>query len=319
MLVYQECQHSPTRLSDRELRHTHVPCKLSKFEDGGHFLYYENGNENQDFDFSGVSLHHGFGASSLSFLPSLQLICEGVNARCVYAPDAEGFGFGSRSRRSRSRQQQSPFQNQNQSHKPVIIIGHSMGCREALRVAASTTGSSKKIVLLVAPAIIKKKIQQKKTLRFPSRLKSLITLMLYPPFRLLIKRIVASERFWRSGLSKAMTGGVVSDDVVQRYRLPSLVQGWERGLFDFVTRKGKDSGNEGGKGGWELLSSVASETGTRVIILHGKEDSIISVRNSKKLIEGNDQIELVELEGVGHVPHEEDVNLFVDCVKKVCN
>ena len=60
-------------------------------------------------------------------------------------------------------------------------------------------------------------------------------------------------------------------------------------------------------------------SGARVLIVHGDEDAIVPLENSRRLaqaLEGGDaDVRLVVMRGCGHMPHEEDPDVFVEAVK----
>ena len=56
-------------------------------------------------------------------------------------------------------------------------------------------------------------------------------------------------------------------------------------------------------------------SGARVLIVHGDEDSIVPLANSRRLAEALPGAELAVMGGCGHMPHEEDPDAFVDLVK----
>ena len=144
-----------------------------------------------------------------------------------------------------------------------------------------------------------------------------------------LRSLCYSEKFWRDGLGVAWgVGGPPSSLTLAHYRLPSLKEGWERGLSRFVLAPlfagrrngGREGGKEGGEG--ELVEALAGrvrEGRLRVLIMHGTRDRVIAIGNSRRLAMamkegGKGVVEVVEVEGVGHVPHEEVPGSFVETV-----
>ena len=123
--VLQELLRPPTRISTVELkkRYNLLPSKLSRFENikisipssstteelGVHYLYYDrNSNvaaknktdkkpaQPSSHRFQALYVNHGFGASSLSWLPVLPRMVDRLRAKVGVGHDAVGFGFTDR-------------------------------------------------------------------------------------------------------------------------------------------------------------------------------------------------------------------------------
>mmetsp|Transcript_18004 Transcript_18004/g.28005 ORF Transcript_18004/g.28005 Transcript_18004/m.28005 type:complete len:413 (+) Transcript_18004:710-1948(+) len=158
-----------------------------------HYLQYDNENldttSTSSHTYSILHCSHGFGASSLSWLPSLSVLSQKLNAKVGLAHDAVGFGFTERpdvddpARYSiavsaglgstlvnQALQQNSAAnvreneQNNNSNNsltttvagQNVALFGHSMGCASTLRMAIELAGSSnvdRIDVVLVSPAV----------------------------------------------------------------------------------------------------------------------------------------------------------------------
>ncbi|GMH94759.1 hypothetical protein TrVE_jg11071 [Triparma verrucosa] len=90
----------------------------------------------------------------------------------------------------------------------------------------------------------------------------------------------------------------LKEDTVETYRRPSTVVGWEKELIRFLGRSRNVGFNE--------LVAVCKTS--EVVIIHGKNDKIIPVENSRRLKEGIEErggkVTLKEVEG-GHCWHEE--------------
>ena len=58
-------------------------------------------------------------------------------------------------------------------------------------------------------------------------------------------------------------------------------------------------------------------SGARVLIVHGDEDAIVPLENSRRLADAlGPDAQLVVMRGCGHMPHEEDPDVFVEAVKE---
>mmetsp|Transcript_14860 Transcript_14860/g.42848 ORF Transcript_14860/g.42848 Transcript_14860/m.42848 type:complete len:595 (+) Transcript_14860:98-1882(+) len=145
---------------------------------GVHYLRCGSGDSapsrrQQRFDV--LHCNHGFGASSLSWLPALPSLAERIGAGVGLAHDAVGFGFTSRPKASRGRKEDLiPYslagsaaigtklvinelekgQVEDKEHKSVALFGHSMGCTTTLRMALDLPRNTRKVIVLVAPALM---------------------------------------------------------------------------------------------------------------------------------------------------------------------
>mmetsp|Transcript_1027 Transcript_1027/g.1787 ORF Transcript_1027/g.1787 Transcript_1027/m.1787 type:complete len:456 (-) Transcript_1027:502-1869(-) len=283
-----------------------------------------------------VHLSHGFGASSLSFIgvvPSLSFRLGGT----VVASDAMGFGFSrypsssplsSVSDYSIDRSSELAFANLENvvgknNENPHLFVGHSMGAVQAMRMARKKKLEDMKCpvkVVLVSPAIAERQGRKVKGGdKITNGLIRYICLPFVPLLSLFLRRLVSTGKFWRNGLAMAWGDGKkLTQDSVNLYRYPSIATGWERGLLKFtaaqITGLGSFVGERGRKGDGELLLSVCKVC-DEVVIVHGRKDRIVPLKNSLKLKdwveEEGGKLEVVELSGVGHVAHEELEDDFV--------
>ncbi len=202
-MMLQEAFYSPDRIDTQTLlRNKWLPSPLSKFSTvktsipvelqggpvpveldmkpiGVHFLEYQSESQTRSSDpisynFDAIHFSHGFGASSLSWLPALPSLVDRLGARVGIAHDAPGFGFTDRPEASGRKNGLVPFsaagsasignalilnalkknsEDYNGS-KSVALFGHSMGCATTLRMALSLPKDVKKTIVLVAPALV---------------------------------------------------------------------------------------------------------------------------------------------------------------------
>ncbi|KAG5182234.1 Alpha/Beta hydrolase protein [Tribonema minus] len=136
----------------------------------------------------------------------------------------------------------------------------------------------------------------------------LVALSLHP--------IVYSGAFWRTGLQKAWFDKAgVGLEVVNRYRWPSLVRRWDRGLALFVLSQSRWSKVAHSDTPEEPLVAALkrkADAGMRIILIHGAQDPLVSAASSRALKSLIPAIDLVELQNCGHVPHEEMPDAFLD-------
>ena len=121
-----------------------------------------------------------------------------------------------------------------------------------------------------------------------------------------------TKGFWRKGLEAAWGDRKrLLDGDVLRFQWPSIGLGWEDGLFKFAQAMSMPTSNTDR----ELLES-ALESNARITVIVGTSDMVVSSRMLKKFLKPYlDRIRIVEMEGLGHDPFEEDVEGFVQLVK----
>lgn len=159
---------------------------------GVHYIKYDN-PDSTDFQFDALHCNHGFGASSLSWLPALPSLTKIAKAPFGLAHDCVGFGLTERplpTSRQLSKNpnlllpytsagtaaignellaSQAAKHNQDDSNnsnkvKPVVLFGHSMGCVATLQMALNfIPKETHKLVILVAPALLTSKSPSKTT------------------------------------------------------------------------------------------------------------------------------------------------------------
>jgi predicted esterase len=177
--LLQEVLTPPTRVSVGELRNNYIlPSTLSRFEDvpiqlektknlGVHYLQYQSKSQ-PPARFQALYVNHGFGASSLSWLPALPKMVDRLQVRVGVGHDAVGFGFTDRPKDLEAftttasaaigmalleQQIQQKEEEGEEDSKPVILMGHSMGSLATLQMALAMPATTKKCVVLVAPAL----------------------------------------------------------------------------------------------------------------------------------------------------------------------
>lgn len=339
-----------------------------------HYLRFDNdeasrsSNTRPDLNLNMYSvLHcsHGFGASSLSWLPSLPELSRSLNAKVSLAHDAVGFGFTERpnvedpSRYSMAvsaglgstlvlQALQSNNANEVDYSPPgqnVAMFGHSMGCASTLRMALELAGSSdvntnvnRIDVVLVSPAVFVKNdaslasledndsdsiteedggelLQRRRRnngflrniARFGRRT------IIDAPLQYGLRRLVSSKRFWSRGLASAWgDANNLSDDDIKRFRWPAIANRLEAGLLAFTRAVVSGYGAYPG-GDIKLFLDVMSLENVNVSIVHGTNDNIVPISNSRKLVDlfAGAGLRLYSMDGLGHDPFEEDVDGFV--------
>jgi pimeloyl-ACP methyl ester carboxylesterase len=132
------------------------------------------------------------------------------------------------------------------------------------------------------------------------------------------ERIYRQRDFWKNGLRLAWGDPkLVSESDALRFQWPSIGRGWEKGLLAFTRAKlfAVDKYNTGnGEGDFALLRDVLALPHTSVCILHGDKDTVISSKMIQSIVQTFPQIPLVQLQGQGHDPFEEQIDTFVSAV-----
>jgi pimeloyl-ACP methyl ester carboxylesterase len=147
--------------------------------------------------------------------------------------------------------------------------------------------------------------------------------------RQVLRANVSSQQFWKKGLQGAWhQPGLVSNDLVDGYRRPSTVQDWDEGLLRFVeanTLKLGDNGSTTTTSNTangtasatltEKLAALVAAGRTRVLVVHGKQDRLVPLSNSRRLAKAVGA-RCVEIDACGHVPMEEAPVEFLNAVRQ---
>jgi pimeloyl-ACP methyl ester carboxylesterase len=100
---------------------------------------------------------------------------------------------------------------------------------------------------------------------------------------------------------------LLDDEVLAAYRHPLQVENWDRALWELVKASAESD-----------LAARLAEVRVPVLIITGAQDSIVPPEQSRRLVVDLTGVpggaEYVELEGCGHLPHEECVEAFRDAV-----
>ena len=355
-ILFQEVLAPPSRLSIRELlQNYHLPSRLSRYEQvttiggGGvekhsttgcvHYLELKASPPppTSSHPLDAIYVNHGFGASSLSWLPAIPKLLKKGRAKVVLGHDSPGFGFTDRP--SNLEEYTLPESaklgaailqkhlDTNLNSTKVALLGHSMGCATTLHMALQLPQDATKYIILCAPALglrdSSKTTTQGKTKSSTSiiqkslqNIKSLLRrFWLVPTASYVLRRVVGLQNFWRNGL-KAAWGDPekLSASDVLRFQWPSIGKGWERGLLDFASAQGMPSAMTDS----ELVERVlAQSTAAKILVIYGSKDRVVSPNSVRSFFEPyRSRVKLVEIEGSGHDPFEEDTDRFVEIVEE---
>lgn len=331
----------PSRVSTQELATNYnLPSPFSRYAQVAaahhrrvHWLEYETTTSSLTSDFDVVYVNHGFGASSLSWLPAMPVL--GVEfGSAVLGHDAPGFGFTDRpvsdlryytvqnSAAIGASLVQEHLSRRN-GNRATLLLGHSMGCLTTLTMALILDPTIKQRIILVAPAFGlrpegKKQVElsQRAT---KSRLAKL-RLLGRPVVHLLsgfacynLRRLVGYPNFWRNGLSFVWGDSArLKDSDVLRFQWPSIGQGWERGLLQYARAQvfGRDE--------QELLRAVLEMPNVHSVdVILGSKDQVVQGKRVRNFFHDFPEVNIVEMKGLGHDPFEEDPHSFVEIVRSL--
>lgn len=271
---------------------------------------------------------HGFGASNFSFAPFQPTIQEMLPKLSLLAYDAPGFGLTSRPSSLQLGKYSSRFSASiaasftEKFALPTSLLGHSLGSIAAISAVIADPGRYDALIL-VAPALLPSGSPLPKPLQTALRsflslltfLTVMASVLLNPIFVLLIRRLVRADSFWRNGLALARTSPL-PDYIVDGYKKPMGAPRWEIGVINF-TRAAFLERVRGLNKREDLLQQYAARPDAPpVLIIHGENDRVVPLSNSKTLTELLPNAELVVMKDCGHVPHEEQPVRFAEIVKR---
>ena len=275
-----------------------------------------------------IHASHGFGSTSESFQDLLEKLSRRSDVASAIAHDHPGFGLTKR-----------PLQRRKymlggdvalaltRNASSVVFIGHSMGAVSATDAAVrAAEAGTRTALVLIAPAIVAGRSIGPPSVKRRSviaRAVGALTKLVVTrwPFRIFVRRLVLAKDFWPRGLG-ATYGERARRDTdnvnayAKRYARAAGVVGWERGLLAFCAARLEQVLNAllTGDSIEARLSNALASSSTpldRVLVVNGIDDQLVPVANARRLVENlrtsapAASVELVEIAGAGHCPHEE--------------
>ncbi len=176
-LSLQDIFLPPSRITIADLcRKYHLPSAISKYEKlhvpdkegtsaqiGVHYLKYSRDETKGPPLLDAVYVHHGFGASSLSWLPALPSLVHRLGARVGLGHDMVGFGLTDRQNTlewyttdASARISSAVFVKETDHVNPVkavALLGHSLGAIGVLKMALQLPKETFKSIILCSPAL----------------------------------------------------------------------------------------------------------------------------------------------------------------------
>lgn len=142
-----------------------------------------------------------------------------------------------------------------------------------------------------------------------------LSVLLNPLLTFILRRLVSSRSFWKKGLSFARADMKAPDDMVDGYYAATSAERWDKGILNFCRAALIDRAR--GLGEAEDYVTMLREMGEeapRVLVVHGEQDRVVPVANSRRVVNGIPGARLVVMNNCGHLPHEEDPDTFAEIV-----
>jgi pimeloyl-ACP methyl ester carboxylesterase len=260
-----------------------------------HYKTAGNGNE-------ALILLHGFRASTITWYGVFAPLAQNYS---VVAYDRTGFGYSARpvSGEWGNKNPYSPLSQVEQ----LIALMDSLGIEQAVLVGSSAGGiiaaltavyypERVKALILVAAAIFQGGPPRwlHPVLRIPQvkRLGSLAMRYYYTYFF-----DEVHKRAWHDPSKR-------TSEILDGYEKPMKAENWDRALWEYVLA-------------YESLDLAMrlNEIKIPVLIIAGDDDPIVPLRGSEKIAEQISHADLVIMPDSGHLPHEENPELFLSIVK----
>jgi pimeloyl-ACP methyl ester carboxylesterase len=119
------------------------------------------------------------------------------------------------------------------------------------------------------------------------------------------------QQFWGDPLC-------VRDSDALRFQWPAIAAGWENGLLDFSRAQTMNYEEDGLHDDTVLLRRVLELPNCRVFVIQGSNDRVVPASRTRKFLkEFQDRVPIMELEGLGHDPFEENTESFCRAVDEI--
>lgn len=164
---------------------------------------------------------------------------------------------------------------------------------------------------MLSSTSIKAKILQTLTLFHDAIIEPLLTYLL--------ARGVGTSGFWQIGL-QFMGGYNPPEEHTLTFQWPAICHGWEKGILAFAKSRTLSVCPYAG-GELELLNDVLMLPEVSLCIIHGTNDTLVPISLSRDIVKNAlIDIDLIEMEGAGHLPmlqeEEKFTKIVKDCVEK---
>jgi pimeloyl-ACP methyl ester carboxylesterase len=238
-----------------------------------------------------ILLLHGFDSSVLEWRRLQPLLAEGQE---TWAVDLLGFGFSERSTgltfspASICEHLYSFWQRMIQ--KPMLVVGASMGGAAAIDFTLKYPAAVEKLVLIDSAGL-----QQ------PPK----IGMLMFPPLDRLATSFLSNPKI-RQSISKAAYCDQTwaSEDARVCAALHLQCDRWQEALIGFTKN-----------GGYGNFGNQLSQISQSVLILWGRQDQILGVKDADRFQQLLPQSKLVWVENCGHVPHLEQPQVTAELMR----
>jgi pimeloyl-ACP methyl ester carboxylesterase len=251
-----------------------------------------------------ILLIHGFGASIGHWRKNIPTLSQ---THTVYAIDLLGFGQSAKAPASYDTtlwvEQVYEFWR-TFIGRPIVLVGHSLGSNVGLAIAARHPEMLAGLVMFTLPDA--SVLDLPKFLRSPilkplvdiplSSLKRLLTApIVFAPLFRLIRRPQTIQKWAKSAYQLATA---VDDELVDVFSRPAYDRGATRALAAMINAKNPAAA--------ELQArTVLPQITTPMLLIWGKRDQAVPPSLAPKFRRYNPQIQLIELDDVGHCAHDE--------------
>lgn len=249
-----------------------------------------------------IILIHGFGASIEHWRHNLPVIAQ---HHPVYALDLLGFGA---SRKADTEYSAALWTEQVHDFwqtfigVPIILVGNSIGSLVALNATVTYPQMVQSLVMLSLPDVSVREEM------LPPLVRPLVTTMEnFFASPILIKnllKIVRKPNIIRKWAGVAYPNkNAITDELVEILSSPAYDEGAGQTLFRLSRSVRKVSFAQSVK---ELLPQVT----VPMLLIWGLQDKMIPPNQARAIAELNTRLNLIELENIGHCPHDEDPEKF---------
>ncbi|TVQ46403.1 MAG: alpha/beta fold hydrolase [Gloeocapsa sp. DLM2.Bin57] len=258
---------------------------------------YFRAKQPEEVELAPLIFLHGFGAAIEHWRYNLPVLSE---KRRVYALDLLGFGA---SRKARTNYSIDLWVEQLHDfwaeviNQPVILIGNSIGSLVCLMAVAKYPEMAQRLVMLTLPDI---SLRQEV---IPGWLLPIITgienLVASPPLLTAVFNIVRRKVVIKRWLGLAYYNQErITDELVEIIANPPYDENASQAFLSLFKSLRQP---QFGQPVAPILTSLTIPT----LLIWGKQDRIIPPSLAKLFAELNPSIDLIELENVGHCPHDE--------------
>ncbi|MEL6501800.1 MAG: alpha/beta hydrolase [Cyanobacteria bacterium J06623_1] len=232
-----------------------------------------------------ILLIHGFDSSLLEFRRLLPLLAA---QQSTYAVDLLGFGFSQRNLKIPLNPNNIKLHLyhfwQTVIKRPVILAGASMGGAAALDFTLTYPEAVAKLILIDSAGLAKQPAIGK---------------FMFPPLDTFATEFLRNPKI-RQSISRAayFDKSFATPDAQTCAALHLQCPDWNKSLIAFTK-----------SGGYGSFSTQISQIAQPTLIIWGKQDKILGIKDAAKFAQGIPQNKLVWIDNCGHVPHLEKPEL----------